>query len=563
MSRRPRLYAARSVYVAVLIVLLATAWQVLAGTQTVRGVSDLARFGKFVFAILAPLQLVLLTSLAALAAAAAVAREKDRHTIDLLLVTRLSNSELVLGKLLASLVGVGTLLLSGLPVFGLLTLLGGVGWEQVGRCFIVTAAAVLLGGTLGSTLALWREKTFQALALTWLVLVAWTVAAEAVARGALGPGVRGAPCAWLAAAASPWHALHSALQISSGDGTIPGGLVRPDVAFLAVASLAALLGNGLAIARVRAWTRRGDDVRTAAATRSRFMPWPRDTARRAVGDRPLLWREMQTRAYGRRAWLVRGAYLAMFFATLWAMTGWGQAAEGPPPFDLALVPLPLAWLGLLVVNAQAVASLTSERDGRSLDLLLVTDLTPREFVFSKLLGSLYNTREMVVLPLVLATLAWHRGGLGAETLTYLTVGWLTLVAFSAVLGLHAGMTYANTRWAIGVSLGTLFFLSVGVAVSMRIMVAFSGSFEFQLQPFLAAIVGGSVALYLALGVRNPSAALLVATLVGPLATFYALTSFLLNHALAVFLAVELTYAFTTAAMLVPALHECDIATGDA
>ena len=62
-------------------------------------------------------------------------------------------------------------------------------------------------------------------------------------------------------------------------------------------------------------------------------------------------------------------------------------------------------------------------------------------------------------------------------------------------------------FAISVSLGTLFFLLIGVATCMRIMIAFSGSFSFQLQPFLAAMLGGFVGLYLALGARNPSPAI--------------------------------------------------------
>ena len=58
-------------------------------------------------------------------------------------------------------------------------------------------------------------------------------------------------------------------------------------------------------------------------------------------------------------------------------------------------------LSLVLVNAQAVTSLTSERDAQALDLLLVTDLTPKEIVFGKLGGVFYNTKEMVLLPMAL------------------------------------------------------------------------------------------------------------------------------------------------------------------
>lgn len=67
--RRPRLYIGRASYVGVLLVLMCTAWQVLAGTQEVRNLGDLARFGAIVFQILAPLQLAVVMFFAALSAA--------------------------------------------------------------------------------------------------------------------------------------------------------------------------------------------------------------------------------------------------------------------------------------------------------------------------------------------------------------------------------------------------------------------------------------------------------------------------------------------------------------
>ena len=78
---------------------------------------DLARFGVTSFQILAPLQLAVALFFAALSSAGNVAAEKDRRTLDLLLLTRISNSELVVGKLLASLLSVLTLIVAALPLF--------------------------------------------------------------------------------------------------------------------------------------------------------------------------------------------------------------------------------------------------------------------------------------------------------------------------------------------------------------------------------------------------------------------------------------------------------------
>jgi len=282
---------------------------------------------------------------------------------------------------------------------------------------------------------------------------------------------------------------------------------------------------------------------------------------RQVWDNPIIWREIATWAYGRRVLAIRVGYLLLVALAAAALYGAIHGALGLGTATAALVMVPLFVLSLVLVNAQAVTSVTTERDMRALDLLLVTDLSPKEFVFGKLGGVLYNTKEMVVLPMALCVYLWFEGALGGENLLYLLGGLAVMDAFVAMLGVHAGMTYGNSRTAIGVSLGTVFFLFIGIATCMRMMIAFSGSFHWQIQPFLAFMLGGGVGLYAALGSRNPSVAIGVASMLAPVATFWAITSFLMNYNLGVFVVIAAMYGFATTAMLMPAIFEFDVATG--
>lgn len=561
--RRARMYIARSAYVLALLVLLTTAWQVLAGTQEVRNLGDLARFGATVFAILAPLQLAVTTFFAALSAASAVAAEKDRQTLTLLLLTHLSNVELVLGKLMAAMLNVFTLILAALPLFMLLSLLGGVSFEQIARVFAVTVASAFAAGSLGSTLALWREKTFQTLAMTAILLVIWLAGCEAAARLAAAQGWPSGVA--VAAGFSPWRAMLEATRPYPDQVSALGVLGNPVWLFLLVAAAVSLLLNALAVWRVRKWNPSQEAGRvvpdTADEPEREVDAAARQPASREVWDNPIIWREMRTWAYGRKVLIVRLAYLALFVLALAALYSMLAEPGSPARSDTAVAVVPFLVLSLVLLNAQAVTALTSERDARALDLLLVTDLTPKEFIFGKLGGIFYNTKEMVVLPLMLCGYLWFREVISAENLVYLSLGWLVMCGFAAMLGVHVGMSYATSRAAIAVSLGTVFFLFVGVAVCMRIMVAFSGSFQVQLQPFLAFMVGGGIGLYVALGIRNPSPAILAASFGCPFAIFYAITSFLLGYTLAVALVLSFMFGFTTAAMLVPALFEFDVATG--
>jgi hypothetical protein len=474
---------------------------------------------------------------------------------------------------------------------------------------LVTLTTTLAAGSLGSTLALWREKTFQTLSMTALALVLWTGLWEIVGTGVIFDQLANRPAATWSAGFSPWRAILVASQPKVASPSV-WQLGSDGVHLYLLVSLAiTLLLNACAVLRIRVWNpsrevRPGQADGTEAASiwgrehdsrrpeppqadgkleplspqqleaaRSEHVDARQRTAStrtRQVWDNPILWREVCTWAYGRKVLVIRLAYLALF-ALVAAALNWslGDPAHDSRQAGLAtVVPsearslAPFFLVSLVIINALAVNSITNERDGQALDLLLVTDLTPREFVFGKLAGILWVTKEMVLLPMLLCILAWWSQRLDLENLAYILGGLAIMDVFVAMLGVHCGMTYANSRSAIGISLGAVFFLFVGIVTCLVIMISFSGSFSVQYAPFLAFIGGGSIGLYVALGSRNPSSAIFWASLLLPSATFFAIVSFVLgNRELTIFLVVLGVYGFTTAALLVPSIAEFDIAMG--
>lgn len=591
--RRSRLYVVRTVYAISLFILMCTAWLVLAGTQIVRDLGDMARFGSILFQLLAPLQLALILFMSATQSVSTVAQEKDRKTMILLLMTRMTNSELVMGKLFSSLLHILVLLATGFPIFMLISLFGGVSWQQVSWAFAVTAMSALIVGSLGSTYALWREKTFQSLALTAVTIVLWIGVWEAL--GAFGISVLGFTGDQLAATFSPVSATFAATSASVASAWENGIIGYLIFGLVAVAGL-----NGLAIWRVRAWNptrevRPGQqdsveqesiwgadhdvadspEVHTAANAELDRAGHVDARVRKAsqksrrVWDNPVLWRETCTWAYGRKILFIRFAYLVLFalcFVGLLIAVQTGNVGQirdeiGTDIPIAARIMGPFFLLSLVLVNALAVTSITNERDGLSLDILLVTDLSPKEFLFGKMGGILYVAKEMVLLPLLLPIFLWWHDGIATDKLIYLIVALAVLNIFVATLGIHCGMVYGNSRQAIGVSLGTVFFLFLGVMTCMFMMVSFTGRFQAQLMPFLAFIVGGGIGLYVVLGNRNPSPAIAMASGIMPLAMFFAITSLLLDRPISVFLTIAFTFGFATTAMIMPALGEYNIAMG--
>jgi ABC-type transport system involved in multi-copper enzyme maturation permease subunit len=632
--RRSRHYVNRVAYLGILWVLGLTAWQMTVGWTQTATLGEAARFGWLLFQIIAFVQLTLLVFFAALSSASAITLEKDRRTFVLLLLTDLRNHEIVLGKLLGSLLQIGVLLAGTVPVLALLLLLGGVGPGQLIEAVVLIAAAVLAAGSLGGLIALWRDRTFPALALTVLFLVlylgltlnlsaflallapgavaliVWAVLAgrmtTPLARRVLVAAVVGlvplaaAPLWWFL---SGWEPLRNAEAVAVSwlhPFVALAAVVNPSVSESAMAVPAAYACAGvmllIAVALnvwgmvcLRVWNPSGEPIMQRESQQAaeeeekdRLKAHAAPGAVRHVWANPILWREIVTRAYGRRPFLVKLAYFIVLglvcyyaLAPVWA----GSEHVGTATI-LGLVLTGV--LSLLLVAAQAVTAITSERDTGALDLLLVTDLTPKEFIFGKVLGICWNAKEYLLPPIILAVvygclslLATPPRGhpelaasANAEAGACVVGAAVVLLAFALVLGMHVALRTQNSRMAIINTLGTVFFLSVGTGVCIA-LIRINRQFEYQWASFILFIMAGIGGLWWVLSADRPSAALTLASWLCPLAVFYTVTNILVakpgtdetSDPLVPFLVMGGAFGFTVAAMLVPLVSEFDVALG--
>ncbi len=545
--RQLRHFLVRSGYVAALFVLMYTADQAVFGWQQVRNIGDIARFGSLLFRIFSLVQLPLVMFFALIFCAGSIAQEKDRRTLLLLLMSDLNSRELVLGKLGASLLIVMVLVAVSAPVFFLIHLLGGVGADQIVWVLAVSVAVGVAAGSWGALVAFWREKTFQTLAIGVLGVVGFLGAIEA-SIATVGPND------WLIAL-NPFRTLLTVLDPFAPD--------RDPIAWRSVISLATLTLAlvGTTVWRLRIWN----------PSRTTYMQPDEETdessgetrvRHRRIWSNPVIWREIRTRAYGRKVQLIKAVYLllALVVTVLVSRAGSGVMVMNMiSPGGLAMVGLGL--ISLLLINAQAVTSLTSERDGKTLDLLLATDISAKEFIYGKLGGIAWNTRELILVPLAISAWQASIGAILWEECVYLFVGFSMLCVFAAMLGLHAGLTFEGSRAAIGNALGTLFFLFIGIFVFLMLLVEASGSFASQLLSFIVFIGLGGIGLWASLTHKNPSPALTLAAGWLPFVTFYSITEFLRDGTLSVCLAIVAVYGFTSLAMLVPAVSAFDVALG--
>ena len=578
-------YGTRAALIGLLTVLGITIWQATVGFDRVAGLGETARFGQLVFQLSVFVELVLLVFFAALSAASAVSQEKDRRTFILLLLTDMRDYEIVLGKLLGALLPITVLMLVSVPVLALYLLLGGIDPGQVVQAGVVLLSSAFAAGSVGGLVALWRERTFEALALSVLFLVLYVCLSQGV-----GLFVSRDVQAWV----DPTVAMISVIDPPAGGW--PG--LPPAYGYGLVMLGWCMLANAVGMWKLRKWNpsgepimqREGPDADPEANMTPDELKEFRSKAHAAPGQlrpvwaNPVLWREVKTFAYGRRPLLIKLAFGIVLAMILYFAVATLYQPTGRPAFAAAYGLVPLAIVSMLLIAAQSVTSITSERDGGALDVLLVTDISPREFVFGKLLGVLWNTKEFFIPPFLLAIYYGAMGvlaktspsattaeAIGVNFVAMLTVlgGLALLFAFVLALGLHVSLRIINSRLAIVNTLGTVFFLSVGTLIAIYLIVINGGSFANQWLSFIGFLVLGIGGLWWVLTGSRPSPALSLGAVACPLAMFYVVTSVLIAkpgsdeaaNPVLPFFALASAFGFTVYAMLLPLVTEFDVALG--
>lgn len=574
--RHSRHYLLRSLYLGLLLVTGVTFWQTLYGWGRTVTLGDFSHFGVLFFQLLCFLQLTLVIFFSSLLAASTVSQEKDRRTFVLLLMTDLYNYELVLGKLLGSLMQISILLFAALPVLGASVLLGGTTFIQVIDAFLILFGSALAAGSLGCLVALWRDRTFQTLAVTVLALVMYLVLVEGLGFIAISFPQYESTINQIRECLNPYRVLVRTLS-PTPDNTF--GLMSLPFFFTMLAITIAL--NIFGIAMLRVWNPSNERMRgpeevedesdkDLAAGRSKHAA---PGMLRGVWKNPVLWREIATRAYGRKPLVIKVLFLTVIGLLIYSAInslrrydGTFRLPEEVSRFQIAFALVPMMVLSFILVNAQAVTSITSERDLGALELLLVTELTPWEFVFGKVGGILYNAKEMIIPPLLfMCWLVWMNY-IPIETFVFIMIVTLVLLLFIIILGIHIALSRVNTRLSIGMSLGTVFFIFVCTFLCIY-LIQIGGQFEVQITNFAFFLIIGIGGLWIVLSGDRPSSALFLAAILCPVGLFYSITNVLVGNVrtqgagdpLWPFLVVVGAFGFAIAAMAIPMLSEFHVA----
>lgn len=406
-SRRTRHLYIRTAYLALLITVLM--WSLLVSATGNLNYRDLAAAGAKSFEYTAYLQVGLICVLAPVFMAGAIAQEANPATWDILLTTPLSAAQIVLGNLLGRLFFILALLFASLPLFAITQYFGGVPGRAIFASYAIAACAAGLVGAIALALSVSRLAgrravfTFYVCVITYLA-VTWAL--DAWLRGA----TRGVT--WLTAL-NPFLALRA--MLSPSDYPTPPATSLAEMSATARLWLGSpaltwcLLSAGLTLLLAAAST---TTVRRVGAAGGGGNPLRRLLRMSAPGERrrpprtvwhnPVAWREASARAGTGVRLLMRWAFVALglaWGAGLVVAYHWGSFTHTELRFAiLATVIAELTVIALVAMNMSGSA-VSREREDGTLDLLLITPVTPREYLGGKLRGLISFMAPLLAVPI--------------------------------------------------------------------------------------------------------------------------------------------------------------------
>jgi ABC-type transport system involved in multi-copper enzyme maturation permease subunit len=484
-ARRRRYFINRVLYGLVLLFTFFLVWDSFRGQFARDGsapIHVMARMAENLFHAVSGVQYGAVFLFVPLFLCGVIASEREERTLDLLFTTRLTDREIVLGKLGSRVAAVGLLVLFTLPVMSLTMLFGGVDPPALWRISACTLLAVLYAGAHAIYFSTVTKSAMGALVRTYWWMAVWLIGvpmAIMIPVASRSPTI-GAIQFWSSAIMflDPLFAFVTSLDGASYNQAasylsdwffpltfvLPGGwslfLLWRAIRRLRLAPtpFARLLGRIPFLRALRQGQRERERARAGARQRRAGWLWYLYRIRNPLWLRARLTRVYDREGYiGRIQWLAWVAELFFIVLILWVAprdlehrgTGIGYIAP--------------AWLSVAVLlTILAGTSLVGDRRRGFLDLVLMTPLTPREMIDGTLLSGWEHVRRIYWLPCVLGLFfAWT----GSVTLLGVCCSITTATLFGALLTVHGTACSLTAKTLPGALVPTFLFpLLVNIGV---------------------------------------------------------------------------------------------------
>jgi ABC-type transport system involved in multi-copper enzyme maturation permease subunit len=314
-------------------------------------------------------QYLLVSLMAPSFAAGAITGEKERDSYEMLLASPLRPGAIVLGKFAASLVPLLELMICSLPIVMLCLPLGGVSLYEVFAAYVAMICSVALSGMISLWASSYFTRTSASLVVSYLMILPLAMAGVLLWRALERQGdlrlwvtLTVTPIACLSIGALLWADVSRRLLRPPDLGT--GGKQAIDLETEAKEAV------GLYIERDQF-----PDRLFAPPKRTTFLP---------ENANPIYDKEIRSEIFSQGTLMLRAVIQISMGLALFVMAVCLFMRPQYAPWYIAYVLL----FNMLVGPVFLAASVTSERERETLDLLLTTLITPWQMLWGKLLSGL-------------------------------------------------------------------------------------------------------------------------------------------------------------------------------
>ena len=455
--------------------------------------ADLAKQSTQTFMWVSMMQLALMSFIAPIFCAGAITQEKDSNTFHILLTTPLTNGQIVLGSLFSRLYFVWVLLLSGLPIFCITMIYGGVTTREVFESFGLAACTGLVTGTVAIMISFLKVGTRRTIFSFFVGVAVYLIGVGALGLSNWGQ-LAAAPAGTAAAFGTSntyqmsWLApIHPFLALMVVIGQTPAPpwsdvyslgwpwrtlMAYPQYSYMAIRLLASIAMVLISLFYVRRGARDGEStIATRIKSLLRRDDGERRRTPRRVGTNPIAWREASTRASAggksafRMLFIAAGIIAGIGLVILHYRGMWGLKPQFPDQ-TRAWVTV-LTWIELavvlLVVTSTAATTLTREKESQTIEILLTTPLTSKYIIYGMIEGLVRLVIPLIAVPTIMvlafAIAQAFQPALPAvvapEAVLLLPLQMIAFAALAATVGLHFSLTCKKTVQAVMWSTATV------------------------------------------------------------------------------------------------------------
>ena len=395
--------------------------------------------------------------------AGSLAGEKERGSIGLLLTTRVSSSDIVLGRLAGRLSQVAMIELAALPLLLLIASMAGFGWLPTLALLALPMGVAFGGGGIALAASAMSRRGRDALLLVYLIDILLL----------LSPLIARLGSTWIGTL-SPFEVISS---LTWREAVVPS--------LITAGAWTAMGAVGLALASWRlrpSCLSEGDDARSRKRARRRGWVPPLD-------DRPMLWKELHIEKAGTlgRAGRWIGGLLVLWMALgslgLAAVAAYGHFAQSDTSWaDWAILQTSFwygnsaIFIGFLIqwaIGLRAAVTVASERERGTWDALLTSPLLGIEIVRGKLWGSLYALKWLIGSALLAWTITFSMGGMFWPEYAEQLIGLALIGPFMAAVGVRTSLRSPTATRAMGITIGLWlggYLLALAVALLACVLV---------------------------------------------------------------------------------------------